>query len=107
MESSTRVTPSARILESPNGVRSPTIVTRASSASRHHVVDGADDADASETRTATELADRRWGRRLDEIEGRVVVRQEGRAPLLVDFVLAVVSAYVVAVLIAFDLLPLL
>ena len=45
-------------------------------------LDGADDANASETSTVTELADRSRGRRLDEIERRVVVGQEGRATML-------------------------
>ena len=44
--------------------------------------DSVDDADASEARPATELADRGGRRRFEQIEGRVVVGQEGRATML-------------------------
>jgi hypothetical protein len=44
-------------------------------------LEGVNDADASETRSATELADRRGGWRLEEIEGRVVVDEKRGAPM--------------------------
>ena len=73
---------SLRILASPNGSAFHAQSRQSAQRLTRSRLDGADDADASETRTATELADRRRGRRLEEIEGRVVVGQEGRATML-------------------------